>query len=251
MSTPDDTPEQGDTARAEAAARIFVALDLPSVETARALAEKLSPPVNSFKIGLELIYVGGVNLARDLAAAGHDVFVDAKLLDIGNTVERATAQIAALGARYLTIHATDIKTLAAAAHGRGTSPLRLLGVTVMTNLDFRDLNEQGITRSPREMVLHRARLARDAGLDGVIASPQEAAILRRTFGAQLEIVTPGVRPAGAQADDQSRTATPAEAIAAGADKLVIGRPIIAADEPTAAASAIIDEVADALRQRGG
>jgi len=247
MTTP-GTTSSSDPARAAAAARIFVALDLDSVEAARALVNRLSPDIKCFKIGLELIYAGGVDLARELAASGYDIFVDAKLLDIGNTVERATAQIAALGARYLTIHASDTKTLAAAVRGRGDSSLRLLGVTVMTNLDFRDLNEQGVTRSPREMVLHRARLALEAGLDGVIASPQEAAALRQTFGARLEIVTPGVRPAGAATGDQNRTATPAEAIAAGADKLVIGRPITAADDPPAAARAIIDEVQHALRQ---
>lgn len=234
-----------DQARAKAASRIFVALDLASVEAARAMVAQLSPPITRFKIGLELIYAGGVDLARELAADGHEIFLDAKLLDIGNTVERATTQIAALGARYLTIHATDTKTMTAAVRGRGDSGLRLLGVTVMTNLDFRDLNEQGVLRSPREMVLHRARLALEAGLDGVIASPQEAGALRETFGASLEIVTPGVRPAGTQAGDQSRTATPTEAIAAGADKLVIGRPITAADDPSAAAAAIIDEIAGA------
>jgi orotidine-5'-phosphate decarboxylase len=247
MTTP-GTTSSSDPARAAAAARVFVALDLDSVEAARALVNRLSPDIKCFKIGLELIYAGGVDLARELAASGYDIFVDAKLLDIGNTVERATARIAALGARYLTIHASDTKTLAAAVRGRGDSSLRLLGVTVMTNLDFRDLNEQGVTRAPREMVLHRARLALEAGLDGVIASPQEAAALRQTFGARLEIVTPGVRPAGAATGDQSRTATPAEAIAAGADKLVIGRPITAADDPPAAARAIIDEVQQALRQ---
>jgi len=247
MTTP-GTTSSSDPARAAAAARVFVALDLDSVEAARALVNRLSPDIKCFKIGLELIYAGGVDLARELAASGYDIFVDAKLLDIGNTVERATAQIAALGARYLTIHASDTKTLAAAVRGRGDSSLRLLGVTVMTNLDFRDLNEQGVTRSPREMVLHRARLALEAGLDGVIASPQEAAALRQTFGARLEIITPGVRPAGAATGDQNRTATPAEAIAAGADKLVIGRPITAADDPPAAARAIIDEVQQALRQ---
>jgi orotidine-5'-phosphate decarboxylase len=234
-----------DQARAEAASRIFVALDLASVDAARAMVARLSPPITSFKIGLELIYAGGVDLARELAADGHEIFLDAKLLDIGNTVERATAQIAELGASYLTIHATDTKTMRAAVRGRGDGGLRLLGVTVMTNLDFRDLNEQGVSRSPREMVLHRARLAGDAGLDGVIASPQEAGALRETFGDQLEIVTPGVRPPGSETGDQSRTATPAEAIAAGADKLVIGRPITAADDPSAAAAAIVGDIAGA------
>ncbi len=246
MTTPDIASD--DPARRDAAGRLFVALDLPSVDEARAMVERLTPPVTHYKIGLELIYAGGIDLTRDLAKAGHSIFLDAKLLDIGNTVERATAQIAALGVSYLTVHAIDSKTLAAAVQGRAGSGLRLLGVTVMTNLDFRDLNEQCVTRPPREMVLHRARLALDAGFDGVIASPREAAALRHSFGAQLEIVTPGVRPAGSETGDQSRTATPAEAIAAGADKLVIGRPITAADDPPAAAHAILDEIAQALRR---
>ncbi len=231
-----------------AAQRIIVALDTASVQAAETLVRQLNPPVNTFKIGLEMIYAGGVDLVRTLAAAGCNVFVDAKLLDIGNTVERATAQIAALGARYVTVHASDMKTLAAAVRGRGHSSLRLLGVTVMTNLDFRDLAEQGVTKPPREMVMHRARLALNAGLDGVISSPQEAAALRAEFGTRLEIVTPGIRPAGSAEGDQTRTATPSHAIAAGADKLVIGRPITAAEDPAAAAAAIIEEVQQALRQ---
>lgn len=250
MSIPDSDDQQR-AARAEAASRIIVALDLPTADQAHALVERLSPDITSFKIGLELVYAGGPGLAQALAASGRDVFLDAKLLDIGNTVERATAQIAALGARYLTVHASDAKTLAAAVRGRGDSRLRLLGVTVMTNLDFRDLAEQGVMRPPREMVLHRARLAQAAGFDGIIASPQEAAALRSTLGPELEIITPGIRPIASARDDQTRTATPAEAIASGADRLVVGRPITAAADPGAAADAIIAEIAAALRQQAG
>ncbi len=250
MNTP-NIPDHESALRADAASRLIVALDVASPDAARALVERLSPDITTFKIGLELIYAGGLELAHELAASGRCVFLDAKLLDIGNTVQRATAQIAALGARYLTIHASDTKTLAAAVSGRANSGLRLLGVTVMTSLDFRDLAEQGVTRPPREMVLHRARLAQAAGFEGVIASPREAAALRSALGPALEIITPGIRPTGSDKGDQSRTATPSEAIAAGADKLVIGRPITAADDPEAAAEAIIREVADALRQRGG
>ena len=250
MST-SDTPGDEAALRADASSRVIVALDMSSIDAARALVEQLSPEITTFKIGLELIYAGGLDFARELTASGRHVFLDAKLLDIGNTVERATAQIAALGARYLTVHATDTKTLAAAATGRGNSGLRLLGVTVMTNLDFRDLAEQGVTRPPREMVLHRARLAQAAGLDGVIASPQEAAALRSALGPALEIITPGIRPSSSLRDDQSRTASPGEAIAAGADKLVIGRPVTAADDPRKTADAIITDIASALRQRAG
>ncbi len=249
MSATDDP--HANATRADAAARIIVALDTASVDDARELAKRLPGEITTFKIGLELVYAGGVELARELTAAGRHVFLDAKLLDIGNTVERATAQIAALGAQYLTVHASDAKTLSAAVRGRGQTSLRLLGVTVMTNLDFRDLAEQGVTRPPREMVLHRARLASAVGFDGVIASAQEAAALRHTFGPALEIITPGIRPDTSLTDDQSRTATPREAIAAGADKLVIGRPITEAEDPRLAAQAIMDEVAEALRQRAG
>jgi len=250
MTSPEHS-RPDDPRHADAASRVIVALDTPTLHAAHTLVDRLPANLTTYKIGLELIYTGGIELARELTAAGRQVFLDAKLLDIGNTVERATAQIAALGARYLTVHASDTKTLSAAVRGRGQSGLRLLGVTVMTNLDFRDLAEQGVTRPPREMVLHRARLASAAGFDGVIASAQEAAALRHTFGPALEIITPGIRPSTSLTDDQSRTATPGEAIAAGADKLVIGRPITQADDPRLAADAIIDEVAEALRQRAG
>lgn len=229
-----------------AVSRIIVALDTPSPEDARRLIDRIGPSVQTYKIGLELIYGGGLALARELIAEGKRIFIDAKLLDIGHTVERATAQIARLGAHFLTVHATDSKTLQAAVRGRGQSGLKLLGVTVMTNLDFRDLAEQGVTHPPREMVLHRAQLAAEAGFDGVIASAQEAAAIRSELGTDFLIVTPGIRPAGAERGDQARVATPTSAIGDGADYLVIGRPITQAPDPGAAATAIAAEIADAL-----
>ncbi len=154
--------------------RLIVALDVPSVGEARALIDRLEENVGVYKIGLELLFVGGLTLAGELATRGAKVFIDAKLLDIEATVERATAAIARAGATFLTVHATDRKTLDAAVRGRGESGLKLLGVTVLTNLTKADLAQQGIDMEPAELVLHRALLAKEAGFDGVIASGLEA-----------------------------------------------------------------------------
>ena len=229
---------------------LIVALDVPSVDEARALVDTLGDSVGVYKIGLELLFSGGFQLARDLIAQGARVFIDAKLLDIEATVERATAAIARTGAHFLTVHAMDRKTLEAAVRGRGTSGMKLLGVTVLTNLGSADLVQQGIDQTAPELVLRRATLAQDAGFDGVIASAQEAAAIRKKAGAGFLIVTPGIRPRGLEANDQARTMTPAEAIAAGADYLVIGRPITRAADPRAAAQAIAGEIARALPRRG-
>ena len=225
--------------------RLIVALDVASVEEARALIATLGDSVGVYKIGLELLFAGGFALAGELAREGHAVFIDAKLLDIEATVERATAAVARTGARFLTVHAVDRKALQAAVRGRGDSALKLLGVTVLTNLGAADLVQQGIDHPPAELVLHRAMLAKEAGFDGVIASGQEAAAIRKSAGAGFLIVTPGIRPQGFEAQDQARTVTPAEAIAAGADYLVVGRPITRAPDPRAAALAIVEEIAQA------
>ncbi len=227
--------------------RLIVALDVPGPEEARALIDRIGDAAGIYKIGLELLFSGGVALACDLAASGAKIFVDAKLLDIEATVERATSAIARLGAHFLTVHALDRKTLEAAVRGRGDSHLKLLGVTVLTNLDAADLIEQGIDHPLPEMVLHRARLAREAGFDGVIASAREASAIRAATGENFIIVTPGIRPEGAARNDQARTATPHAAIEAGANYLVVGRPITAAADPRAAALAIGAEIAAALR----
>ena len=226
--------------------RLIVALDVPSVEEAKALIDTLGDSVGVYKIGLELLFAGGFELARELADQGQPVFVDAKLLDIEATVERATAAIAQSGVAFLTVHALDAKTLDAAVRGRGNSALKLLGVTVLTNLARDDLKEQGVDRGPQELAISRAMLAQEAGFDGVVASGQEVAALRQAIGPGVLIVTPGVRPKGADYHDQTRTVTPAEAIIAGADYLVVGRPIIRAPDPRAAAYAIAGEVAEAL-----
>ena len=224
--------------------RIIVALDVPQVDEARALIKKLGDSVGVYKIGLELLFAGGLMLAEELAKDGRRVFLDAKLLDIEATVERATAAIAKTGAHFLTVHATDRKTLDAAVRGRGDSALKLLGVTVLTNLDRADLSQQGIEMPPLALVQERARLSQDAGLDGIVASGKEAAALRERLRNFL-IVTPGIRQEGTDVQDQTRVVTPASAVKAGADYLVIGRPITRADDPRAAAEAIAAEIAAA------
>lgn len=226
--------------------RLIVALDVPSEDEARGMIDRIGDSVGVFKIGLELLFAGGVELARELAGQGRSVFLDAKLLDITNTVERSTARVASLGSTFLTIHASDTRTMEAAVRGRGDSKMKLLAVTVMTHLGEADLREQGIDLSPEDMVLRRARLAQEAGVDGVVASAREAARIRQELGPDLLIVTPGIRPAGADVGDQKRVTTPADAIRAGSDYLVIGRPITQADDPRAAADAIVNEMADAL-----
>lgn len=224
--------------------RIVLALDVADLEEARALVDTLGNSVGVFKIGLELIYRGGLGFAEDLARQGRNVFLDAKLLDIEATVERATAAIAKTGAEFLTVHATDRKTLDAAVRGRGDSAMKLLGVTVLTNLDRADLAQQGIEMPPLALVQERARLAQDAGFDGIVASGKEAAALHERLRDFL-IVTPGIRPAGADANDQTRIVTPGDAIASGATYLVVGRPITRASDPRAAAEAIAQEIAAA------
>ncbi|MEM8644437.1 MAG: orotidine-5'-phosphate decarboxylase [Pseudomonadota bacterium] len=224
--------------------RIVVALDVAEADEARRLVETLGDSVGVYKIGLELIYRGGLGFAEELVQQGHKVLLDAKLLDIEATVERATEAIAATGAHFLTVHATDRKTLNAAVRGRGDSTMKLLGVTVLTNLDRADLGEQGIDMPPLALVQERARLAQDAGFDGIVASGKEAAALHERLR-NFIIVTPGIRPAGADANDQTRIVTPGDAVALGANYLVIGRPITRAENPKAAAEAIAAEIASA------
>jgi orotidine-5'-phosphate decarboxylase len=225
--------------------KLIVALDVPGAEDAKTLIETLGDSVGVYKIGLELLFSGGFALIHELAQAGRSVFVDAKLFDIEATVERATAAIARSGAAFLTVHAMDRKTIAAAARGRGDAPLKLLGVTVLTNLSRADLAEHGIDEAPLAVVQRRAMMARDGGFDGIIASAQEARALRERLRHSL-IVTPGIRQAGEDTQDQTRVMTPAAAIKSGADYLVVGRPITQAPDPRQAAEAIVEEIASAL-----
>ena len=238
------------TADQEAERRLIVALDIPDVSEAYDFWQRLAIPNAVCKIGLELLMAGGVELVRKLASSGVSVFVDAKLFDIANTVERATARVADLGATFLTVHAQDRQTLEAAVRGRVGSALKLLGITLLTSADPRDLCEQGITLSARDLVLRRAAFAADAGFDGVVSSAWESRVLKATFRERLALICPGIRPAsekGIAGDDQARTATPRDALRAGADYIVVGRPILRAGDPSAAAQTIIAEMATALR----
>jgi orotidine-5'-phosphate decarboxylase len=224
---------------------VIVALDFPSASEARRLVSALGADVTFYKIGLELLFSGGLDLASDLKRDGKRVFLDLKFLDIGNTVERAVANACDLGIDFLTYHGLDRKTVAAALKGRGNATTKLLSVTVLTSLDQTDLNDQGITKSPADMVLHRARLVHDAGGDGVIASGQEAASIRTATSKDFLIVTPGIRLPGGDAGDQTRITTPADAIRAGANHIVVGRPITAASDPKAAVAAVFANLASA------
>jgi len=225
--------------------RLIVALDAPEVAEAERLVAAIGDAARFYKIGMELAYGGGLSLTPKLAAAGKKVFIDLKLHDIPNTVERATAQIARLGACFLTVHAYPQTMRAAAAGARGSS-LKLLAVTVLTSCDDADLAEAGYALGVRALVARRAAQAQAAGVDGLVASAAEAAMLRAAVGDSLLLVTPGIRPAGASLGDQKRIATPAEAIGAGADYLVVGRPVTQSGDPRAAAQRIVAEIAAAL-----
>lgn len=224
--------------------RLIVALDMPRVEEAERLVEELGNVVVFYKVGMELAYGGGLALVSRLAASGKKVFLDLKLHDIPNTVERATAQVARLGATFLTVHAYP-QTMRAAAAGAAGSGLKLLAVTVLTSADDADLAEAGYALDVRALVKKRGAQAKAAGIDGLVASAAETAALRAELGRDMLLVVPGIRPSGAEAGDQKRVATPAKAIAAGADYLVIGRPIAAAVDPRGAAEAIVAEIAAA------
>lgn len=224
--------------------KMIVALDLPSVDAARAMVETLGDAVSFYKIGMELTYAGGLPFARDLIAAGKKVFLDLKLHDIPNTVARATEQVAQMGATFLTIHAYP-QTMKAARTAVEGSPLQLLAVTVMTSYDDSDLKEAGYGYPVKDLVARRAGQARDANIHGLILSPEEVAQMRALLGPGMLLVTPGIRPAGAESGDQKRIMTPARAIASGADHLVIGRPVTQARDPRAAAQAIVAEISGA------
>ena len=225
--------------------RLIVPLDLPSVEAAEAMMARLGGAVTFYKIGYQLAFAGGLPLVGKLADQGKKVFVDLKLHDIGNTVARGVESVAKLGATFLTVHAYP-QTMNAAVEGRAGSSLKILAVTVLTSYDNKDLDEAGYRLGVAELVEARARQAQLAGVDGLVCSPEEAALLRKLVGSRLDLVTPGIRPAGAAAGDQKRVMTPARAIAAGADYLVVGRPILEATDPEAAAEAIVAEIGAAL-----
>jgi orotidine-5'-phosphate decarboxylase len=225
--------------------RLIVSLDLPGVGAAEAMIGRLGDSVTFYKIGYQLAFAGGLPLVRQLTGAGKKVFLDLKLHDIGNTVARGVESIAALGATLLTVHAYP-QTMKAAIEGRAGSGLKILAVTVLTSYNDDDLREAGYLLSVADLVQARARQAQRLGADGLVCSPEEAAALRTTVGRQMDLVTPGIRPAGSAIGDQKRIMTPARAISAGADYLVVGRPVLQADDPRAAAEAIVKEIAQAL-----
>jgi orotidine-5'-phosphate decarboxylase len=226
--------------------RVIVALDLSDVEAAEKAVWALGDSINFYKIGYELVMAGGLALAEDLVQGGKKVFLDMKLHDIGNTVMHATRAAAKLGATFLTVHAFP-QTMRAAVEGRENSELDLLAVTVLTSWDDDDLKDAGYSATVPELVARRAAQAEAIGIDGLVCSPAEAKDLRQRLGAKMLLVTPGIRPAGAEQGDQKRVMTPSDAIKAGADYMVIGRPILAAENPKAAAEAIVEEIEKAKK----
>jgi len=229
--------------------RLMVALDVPDAGAAERLLDQLHDSVRVVKIGLELFTSVGpavVKLAQD---RGKQVFLDLKFFDIDETVKRATARVADLGVQFLTVHAHR-KTLQAAVEGKRAQPeLKVLAVTVLTNFEQKDLQESGSTWSISELVVARAKTASETGCYGVVASGQEPNAIQKAVGPQLVIVTPGVRPVGADAHDQARVTTPTQAIDQGSDYLVVGRPIRDADDPQAAAQRIVAEMQEAFDRR--
>ncbi len=221
--------------------RLYVALDLPSIEQARDMVARLGDSVVSYKIGLQLLPLGGTEFGRELAAQGKNVFLDFKLHDIDATVEKATRSISSIGADLLTVHARP-DVMQAAARGR-SGRLKVLGVTVLTSLDEQALIDIGYHHTAEELVLHRVRQAVEAGIDGVVSSPLEADKIRAIVPDDFLIVTPGVRMAGQDVGDQKRIATPSAAMNAGASHIVVGRPITQANDPRAAAQAIARNMA--------
>jgi orotidine-5'-phosphate decarboxylase len=224
--------------------RLILALDLSSVEAARHMVERLGDSVGIYKIGYQLAYAGGLPFAEELVRAGKRVFLDLKLHDIGNTVAKGVESVARIGASFLTVHAYP-QTMKAAHDAAAGSNLKILAVTVLTSYDDADLAAAGYELGVGELATARAEQARDIGLDGIVCSGEEATMLRPVVGAGMLLVTPGIRPAGAASGDQKRIMTPAAAIAAGADYLVVGRPILEAADPKAAADGIVAEIARA------
>ena len=221
--------------------RLIVGLDVPTIAEAEKLVEELGDAVSFYKIGYQLVFAGGLDFAKSLIAAKKKVFLDMKLLDIDNTIAKGVENVAKMGVSMLTLHAYP-KAMRAAVEAAGGSDLCLLGVTVLTSMDDADLKEAGYSDTAETLVLRRARQARDAGMGGIVASAAEAAAIRRAIGPEMAIVTPGIRPAGAERGDQKRIMTPADALRAGASHLVVARPIVASPDRKASALAILEEM---------
>ena len=225
--------------------RLIVGLDLPTIADAERIVSTLGNDVSFYKIGYQLVFAGGLEFARDLAKSGKNVFLDMKLLDIDNTVAKGVENIVKMGMSMLTLHAYPKAMKAAVEAARG-SDLCLLGVTVLTSMDEQDVIDAGYEYDPHTLVLRRAEQARAAGMGGIVCSAEESAAVRKIIGPNMALVTPGIRPAGADKGDQKRVMTPAEALKAGSSHLVVARPIVAAAEPLAAARAILAEMNGAL-----
>ncbi|MFU0505974.1 orotidine-5'-phosphate decarboxylase [Pseudaminobacter sp. NGMCC 1.201702] len=222
--------------------RLIVGLDVPTLKEAQAMVRDLEGTVSFYKIGYQLAFAGGLDFARELASGGTKVFLDMKLLDIDNTVAKGVENIVRMGVSMLTLHAYPKAMRAAVEAARG-SDLCLLGVTVLTSMDAQDLKEAGYECDPRSLVLRRAEQARQAGMGGIVCSAAEASAVRKIVGPDLAVVTPGIRPAGADHGDQKRVVTPAQAMRDGSSHLVVARPIVGAVDRKAAARAILDEMA--------
>lgn len=223
--------------------RLIVALDVPTIGEATSIVEELGDTVSFYKIGYQLVFAGGLDLSRQLTASGKHVFLDMKLLDIDNTIAKAVENVAKMGVAMLTLHAYP-KAMSAAVDAARGSPLVLLGVTVLTSMDDADLIDAGYSLGAAKLVSRRAVQARAAGMGGIVCSAQEASSVRKIIGPEMALVTPGIRPAGADRGDQKRVVTPANAIASGASHLVVGRPITAATDRRTAASEILRQMAD-------
>jgi orotidine-5'-phosphate decarboxylase len=244
---------EGIMVRVDARGRLILALDVPSAEEAERLLDRVGDAISFVKIGLELYTVAGPEMVRRAIARKKRVFLDLKFLDIEETVKRATARAAAMGIDFVTVHANR-KALKAAIEGRGPvasdgSGLKLLAVTVLTNFDAADLRDMGIQWGVADLVAARAQLAAEIGLDGVVASGEEPSVIRQKVSKDLLIVTPGIRPTDSAADDHARVSTPTSAILAGADYLVVGRPIRDAADPRVASEAIVIEMQAAFDGR--
>lgn len=228
--------------------RLIVALDVTTIKEAKDIVQKLDGLVSFFKIGIILHTATGLEFVKWLVKKRKRVFLDLKYFDVEDTIREAVERVAKLGVLFLTVHGNG-KIIKAAVKGRGKNNLKILTVTVLTSLDAQDIKDLGFPCSVEKLVLHRARKTLQAGGDGVIASGREARLIRKEIGNELLIVTPGIRPEGAEIDDHKRYATPTKAIKGGADYLVIGRPIIKSGNPRKAAEKIIKEMERAYQDK--
>jgi orotidine-5'-phosphate decarboxylase len=240
-------PRVGELSALKPRERLIVALDAPDVGEARGLVERIGDGATIYKIGMELAYAGGLKLAPELASAGKQVFLDLKLHDIPNTIGKAVESLGPLPIRMLTLHCSgggEMMRTAVAAQQKTNPDLLLLGVTVLTSMDAAGLVETGVTAAPAEQVARLGRLAAESGMRGLVCSPLEVGLLRRTLTADVQLITPGIRPAGGS-DDQKRVMSPAEAARAGSTFIVVGRPILQAADPAGAARDILTDLSSA------